>query len=772
MKTFVLSASILVLLSACSQGRKQYKSPADQRVDQKADPADLKVPNVPSNPGASLVDGWYVDPTPEEAAAKISDAIRAPIVPTLGLAGVTTLMQRTQVEAKLGQPDFVAKDEYLRDVAVYGSGAFYIYYDRATKNKVEWLLARGGYTGSVSTAEDLKVGTDLAPLFAAAGGPEAFIKKLYQASHPSVEDCTKEQLCQAIEGQGFGVLSLSNTVTISYQDEPEKSKKGISVILITSRTPDAGSFQGEDWSLDLLSGTLARGTDTLTAGLSTWAEARQLGSLEERVEERDFAVGLTEYAVSLENSLAFTFERPNYKDLKKLSPDTSARITGVSAGEAFLGSFQLAKAPLEIQLCQTQSPIPQSPESLLTVKLNSLLASPTGELTPSNEATRQILWTVKVAAGQTSETTEESLCVSSPLRGAVDASLRSVLEEAITEHVAETYTDPSKAPAAFSVEVKGELSVKDLFDTGTQTLSGAPLKLSQALGKLIYKQSFQTVLNQAKSGLNNTSKKVIQVLPTEGDATIEDQQNIRSSFVVYDDKSLQSGLQLSISYSESSKNLYFDVSRIQPDFRNGNNGLSVLDGQQTIDLDSVLKFGKQGFSVASSAESTAELDLFDRSSRYAELDGTDPVLYAENVSVNVTDGLQSQNHIYDLLVNWNNLFLYGSRLDQVNEDNKPSISQTSLKIEGIEVQDLPADTRFTLTCKEQALTLSNRTNFRSVYNRLKDCGLFLTPGYATENVPSELHVAPEGKRKHGLTLKFTDGQLSGFMIYNTNSLSL
>jgi hypothetical protein len=91
-----------------------------------------------------------------------------------------------------------------------------------------------------------------------------------------------------------------------------------------------------------------------------------------------------------------------------------------------------------------------------------------------------------------------------------------------------------------------------------------------------------------------------------------------------------------------------------------------------------------------------------------------------------------------------------------------------IETKAISLGGFPSGMAMALDCGNDKISMSIGQDFDTVYGKVKACKRFLTPGYGAERVPTELHLAPEGARTHGLTLTFSDGLLAGFVVYNVD----
>lgn len=763
-KKIVYGLALMLLGIGCSKSKNQYREPADQRIDKKADPSiPAVIPLVPTGPGLGLVDGWYVEPTSEEEAKKLTQAIYSPIVLGQGLAGIDISMARTDIENKLGQPDYVAVDGNLRPVAVYGGGSFLIFYDRVTKNKVELVIAGNGYLGQIS-GFDLKVGSDLAPLLASEKGTEGVMKKLYQAANPLVEDCNVTGLCQALKGTNLGLLALTNTVQILFQDDPNKPAKNIFEIRITRRTPDAGEYRGA-WSLDLLQGSLtnlaAPEVPIVQTGTSSWADVRTAGKLESLVEPRDFGRSLNSFGVGLSNDLSFNFSRSQVtlKDAK--APIDSDKLNNISTGFAYAGQLSLGGQALLYQMCKaTETTSPAELAQAIVLNTYQLVAAAGGQGAPNGEPlVTQWLPSVVTAAQAKAD------CVQAPLASDLATTLTNAIQGIGMQENAEWLAGntPQETRTLYIESLDGKAPIQ-AQSTPEGYLMGS-VDPSLGFGKTLFNMTFKTMYEAAKAINPNTFD-----FGPSGFRSLEEKATFSQTLGMYDDSFL-SGREISLSYAEASKALYFDTGAVSSEFANNNLAMSLLtktENAYVIDLDGSLAVN--GLQIASpfGPASKIELDPFDRSLRYAKISYaaaspvTDYAAYSERVVLKLTDGSSVVSRTQDVYLSTRGVVLAGKRVQGRSE------TKSVVSVDGMGFSGFPSTTKFLLTCGSTPVELNKQETFNSVYEKVKSCKKFLTPGYGANSVPYELHLAAEGQRSHALTLNFSEGLLYGFFVYNVN----
>ncbi|MDQ3235844.1 MAG: hypothetical protein M3Q07_28885 [Pseudobdellovibrionaceae bacterium] len=763
-KKIITALAVLALGVGCSKGRKQYQAPGDQRIDKSADPTPTVVPAAPTNSGAGLIDGWYLEPTPAEEAKKLSEAIYSPIILGTGLAGVDISMDRTAIETKIGQPDYVSQDSNLRPVAVYGGRSFLIFYDRVSKNKVSMLLAGNGYLGAISEF-GLKVGTDLAPIIDAEGGNDALLKKMYKSFNPAVEDCVASRLCRTVNGDGLSLLLLTNAVQILYQNDPTKTEKKIFEIRVLSRTPDAGNYEGP-WTFDLLSGVmrLDGGSEApvLTTATSTWADIRAAGQLEGRVEPRDFGRSITRFSVGLSNDVGFSFARSQVKDSSARAPLDTDKLTEISTGDSFNGFVSAGQDQLQYQLCKVQNDTEATGQEARVVALNTsfLTSSADGNLVASpDKPSEQTRWLASVVPS--SAATEN--CVLVPLKTDLAATFQSSFRALVESQYGE-WLAKSTEESIFTVQISttnSNVTFKSVYDVA-QKSDPLPGEADSSLGfgKTIFNATYDAVLKSAK----NSQQNVVEYVPG-GFLSLEEKSTFIKAFSIYTDDTLKTGLEVRVYYFESSKTLLFATSAVGEDVHSNNAGLSVMKKDTSgysVNLDAAVVV--EGLGIGS----TVDMDPFDRSLRYAALDfsaetaATEYAMYAERFVLNGTDGTSVVSRTYDVVMDARGLDILGKRTGGRSE------SVSTVEIQGLGLSRFPNGTALSITCASEKQTLKVGDDFAKAYDTVKNCRRFLTPGYGANRIPSELHLAPEGARKHGLTLAFSEGLLSGFTVYVIN----
>lgn len=766
-RTILTGLMIAMLGFGCSKGRDQYDAPGDQTVDKKTERPDTEVPGAPTSSFAGLVEGLYYEKTADEEAAQLTEAVRSPINPANGLAGVDISMDRTSIETKVGQPDFVALDSYLQPIAVYGGGSFLIFYDRITKNKVEMLIASNGYVGGIPDF-GFKVGSNLAPVLEKEGGPEGLMKKLYAAYNPGVSDCVASQLCQRLRGTNLSLLALTNTVQILYQDDPTKPEKNIFEIRVLSRTPDAGRYS-DSWNVDLLSGSLS-GPKSLRTASSTWADVRDAGSLDTRVEARDFGRTLSAFSVNLSNDLGFAFARSTINDKASRAPLDSDKLIELSMGGSFDGTLSIGGKQLQLQLCKTAA-IPDEQKKLgLTLTAFQLKGKPDEALAPASPEPVSSNWVAKVAA----DADLAEGCVGVALKPDIAASLKNSIQAAV-ESEFRTWLEGSSESEIHGLHVltSGFLEFATLYDPRQRDPSGSVVlpgnsEPSLGLGKLIFDSAYAALLNGAKEA----QATLLEGVP-QGLRSLEEKATFIKSFALLDE-GFRTGRELSVYYFESSKTLLFATTSIDPAYSNHNSALSLLTkGQSDYSLNLDSPFAVEGITLGynaapgmkAAAASTFTMNPFDRSMRYAELkigadEVTDYATYAERFVANITDGTTVVSKTHDVYLFTRGISVLGKRVSGRSE------TESEIEVQGIAVPTVPVATKLALSCSGQGKEIAIGQSFDRVYDALKDCKRLLTPGYGAERVPAELHIAPEGVRPHGLTLTFTEGALTGFFVYN------
>ncbi len=760
----IVSGLALVLISmGCSKGQDQYKAPPDQRIDKHADPAPTVVPKDPSAPDLGLVDGWYVEPTAEQESKTITDAIYSPVILGSGMAGIDISMSRSEIENKLGQPDFVATDSDLRPIGVYGGGSFFIYYDRVTKAKVESIIAGNGYLGAI-TEFGLKVGSDLAPLLAAEGGTAGLMKKIYSTSSPLIEDCNAVGLCQALKGNNLGLLALTNTVQILFQDDPNKPEKKIFEIRVLSRTPAAGAYQGA-WSLDLLDSSLTQldkpEAAPIRAGTATWADVRAAGRLETLVEPRDFGRSLNSFGVKLSNELSFNFARGDVTIKGAKSPVDSDRLNIISAGVSFAGQLSVGGEALLFQMCKAGGTLSPAEETQAIVLSTTRLSAAAGA--PPKPAGDVIAtkWLPSVVL----ESAASAACVQVPLLPDLAYTLTSAFQALVlSENKDWLAANTGELIHSLTIEtLDGKVAIAAESQADGSLMGSADPSLG--FGKTIFSSTFKALLNAAKAKNPNT----FDYAPS-GFRSLEEKATYSQTFGMYDE-TLTSGKEVTLSFSESSKGLYFDSAIVSPQFANNNLALRLLakaEAGYRIDLDGPLAV--DGLHIASpmAEASTIELEPFDRSLRYAKISYaaeapvSDFAAYSERVVLNLTNGSSVVAKTQDVYISNRGVSIAGKRVQGRSE------TKSILSVEGLGFGGFPYTTQFAITCAAKRVELGLNEDFNSVYEKVKSCKKFLTPGYAANSVPYELHLAPEGARSHALTLNFTEGLLVGFFVYNAN----
>lgn len=763
-KKIVYGLTLMLLGIGCSKSKNQYRAPDDQRIDKKAEAAPpAVVPLSPTGPVLGFVDGWYVEPTSEEEAKKITEAIYSPIVLGQGLAGIDISMDRTEIENKLGQPDYVAVDGNLRPVAVYGGGSFLIFYDRVTKNKVELINAGNGYLGQIS-GFDLKVGSDLAPLLASEKGPEGVMKKLYKAANPLVDDCNLTGLCQSLKGTNLGLLALTNTVQILFQDDPNKPAKNIFEIRITSRTPDAGEYRGA-WSVDLLQGSLTNLADpsapVVQAGSSSWADVRTAGKLESLVEPRDFGRSLTSFGVGLSNDISFNFARSDVTLKEAKAPIDTDKLNVISTGYAFAGQLSLGGQALLYQMCKApEAATEQELAQAIVLNTYQLVAPAGGQGAPAGEPVLSqwlpsVVTADKLTAG----------CVQVPLASDLSSTLTNAIQGVgMQENAAWLAGNTAEETHTLYIESLDGKAPIQAQSTPEGYLMGA-VDPSLGFGKTIFNLTYKTMLEAAKA-LNPNA---FEYGPS-GFRSLEEKASFSQTIGLYDE-GFTSGREVSLTYSEASKALYFDTGAVSAEFANDNLAMSLLtktDAGYALDLDSPLSVN--GLQIASpfGPASTVELDPFDRSLRYAKISYgaeapvTEYAAYSERVVLKLTDGASVVSRTQDVYLSTRGVILAGKRIQGRSE------TKSVMSVDGMGFSGFPSATKFNLSCGGQPVELFKKESFNSVYEKVKSCKKFLTPGYAANSVPYELHLAAEGARSHGLTLNFSEGLLYGFFVYNVN----
>jgi hypothetical protein len=763
-RKIVAGLAFVLLGFGCKDSRKQYNAPGDQRIDKKPDLAATQVPNAPTSPAAGLVDGWYTEPTPEEEAKRLTDAIYAPIKPGFGMAGVDTSMERSDIENKLGQPDFVATDSYLRPVAVYGGGSFLVFYDRVSKTKVDLLISSNGYLGAVE-GFNLKVGTDLAPILAAEGGIEPFLRKLYKAFNPGVDDCLKQLLCQSIQGHNLKLFALTNTLQILFQDDPTKPEKKIFEIRVSKRIPDSGAFRSP-WDLDLLAGALNRSDVegvALNSGVASWADVRTAGELEARVEPRDFGRNLRNFSISLDNDLGFIFNRSEVANRSGRAPVDSDKLSGLYVGHSYEGTVSLGADVLAYQLCRTEKPETAAQKSeTLAISGQRLIARGSPSLAPEGEA-EVSYWASSVVP----RSKVQAECVAAELR----PDLTSTVKETLAKLVPVVYKDWIKFEEDLvqTVQIKSantNFTFSALYDSSAQDPLAGNLDLGLGYGKTVFYKTYNAVAEAVKASNTNVVEYV-----TGGVRSLEEKATFYRTIGFYSDD-FRTGTEVTVVFSESSKDLSFEMGLISPEFHNYNAALTAMEKQESgysINLNAPVVV--EGLHVAYGAQnpgSEFEMDPFDRSMRYAQLkldpesDAVDYGSYSERVAQNLTDGTTVVSRVQDVVVGTRGVVLAGKRVAGRTE------TLQLIETKAISLGGFPSGMAMALDCGNDKISMSIGQDFDTVYGKVKACKRFLTPGYGAERVPTELHLAPEGARTHGLTLTFSDGLLAGFVVYNVD----
>ena len=777
MRQILASMSLLTLLAACSEGRKQYRAPDDQRVDQKAGPADSLIPKAPSNPKAGLIDGWFVDPTPKEAEQKILDAIRAPIIPGVGLAGVTIDMERSEIESKIGQPDFSGVTSFGAPVAFYGSDSIVIYYDSVSKNKVSQLIATGGYTGAVQGL-GFEIGKDLASDLSSAGGPEGLMRKIYRTVNPSIPDCIEARLCETIRGTDLAYLSMTNSFAILLQDAASKPEKRIFEIRVQARTPDAGTWGSGQVNLDLLNGRLQQtgggAPRGLELGRDSWATAREIGNLAALVEPRDFGRGSSFFSLGLSNDLYFVINRSAYRDTEARQPQDTDTVVALQAGASFQGTLSIGEQQLQLQLCSVASSRAQAAD--ITINLKHLqqrdqngqaVWAIDGQETPSS--TR---WRASVATLAPDAALSEN-CVGVPLQPDLGETFRAALQAAVAslspQLVSAENADLSRG---LEVEADGGLRFRSLFSFNPSRgwgFGAEAVDATLALAHSIFEETFQRAFDQSSTYALENSKKVLRSVD-EGNRSIEDKATFMRRFVIYDDESLQRGRQVSIFFFEASEKLLIASELLSPDYASTNSNYSMLarSPEGSINLDQPLSIGELTVGSAFQTPGSLVVDPFDRSQRYAEiLDANDrrlPATYTERRPIDLAIGGSVVTRVFDGSFVFGGIAVLGKRVEGRSD------TTSTFEIQAMELRDFPVDTTLTITCRDKPISLAIGGAFTDVYTKLAGCDRYLTPGYSVQNRPSELHVGPEGERSHGLIFQFVDGILTGFLVFNPAGL--
>ncbi|WP_141732721.1 hypothetical protein [Oligoflexus tunisiensis] len=761
-KKIVAGLAIMLLGLGCKESRKQYHAPGDQRIDKSADPSYTQVPDAPTSPAAGLVDGWYTEPTSEEEAKRLTDAIYAAIKPGNGMAGVDTAMERADIENKLGQPDFVVTDNYLRPVAVYGGGTILIFYDRVSKTKVDMFVASNGYLGAVETF-NLKVGTDLAPILAAEGGEQEYMRKLYKAFNPGVDDCVKKLLCQSIQGLNLKLFTLTNTLQILFQDDPTKPEKKIFEIRVLQRTPDPGAFRNP-WNLDLLSGALSRSDVegvALNGGVSTWADVRKAGELEALVEPRDFGRNLRNFNVTLENDLGFIFNRSEILNRAGRAPVDADQLSGLYAGHSYEGTVSVAKEVLSYQLCKTEKPANATQEAeTIAISGQRLVARGSTDLETEGEPEVSYWAASIVPASKLKEG-----CVKTALR----PDLISTTKHALVELVPVAFKDWLKfedgnIQTVEITSVNANVTFSALFNPGAQDPLAGTLDLGLGFGKTIFHKAYNALVEAAKANHPHVIEYV-----TGGVRSLAEKATFYKTFGFYSDD-YRTGTEVTVLFSESSKDLHFETGLIKPEFHNYNAALTAMTRSEdgySINLNAPVIV--QGLHVAYGAQipgSVFEMDPFDRSMRYAmlnfdpESEAVDYGSFGERIAQNLTDGTTVVSRVQDVVVASRGLTIAGKRIAGRSE------TAQKIAIQSLGLESFPSGMVLTLECGNDKINVAIGQDFDTIYGKVKSCKRFLTPGYGAERVPSELHLAPQGARTHGLTLAFSDELLAGFVVYN------
>jgi hypothetical protein len=761
-RNIVAGLAFVLLGLGCKESRKQYNAPGDQQIDKKPDLADAQVPNAPTSPVAGLVDGWYTEPTPEEEAKRLTDAIYAPIKPGTGMAGVDTTMERSDIENKLGQPDFVGTDSYLRPVAVYGGGSFLVFYDRVSKTKVDMLISGNGYLGAVENF-NLKVGTDLAPILAAEGGAEAYMRKLYKAFNPGIDDCVEKLLCQAVQGPNLKLFVLSNTLQILFQDDPTKPEKKIFEIRVVKRTPDSGAFR-KPWNLDLLSGALSRSDVegvTLSSGVASWADVRAAGELEALVEPRDFGRSLNSFNVSLDNDLGFIFNRSEIVNRSGRAPVDADKLSGMYVGYSYEGTVSLGTDVLAYQLCQTEKP-ESAVQKAQTIAISGqrLIGKESPNLQPEGQP-EVTYWASSIVP--VSKLRED--CAAAELQ----PNLAATVKAALTELAPLVYKDWLKFEDGLIQTVaitsaNTNITFSARYNPKANDPLAGNLDLGLGFGKTIFSKTYNVLTEVVKASNAN----VIEY-GTNGDRSLEEKATFYKTLGFYSDD-YRTGTEVVVIYSESSKDLSFEMSLIRPEFHNYNAALTAMKKQANgffIDLNAPVVV--EGLHVSYGAEkpgTTVEMDPFDRSMRYARLkldpksDTVDYGSFLERLAQNLTDGTTVVSRVQDVFVSTRGLAITGKRIEGRSETAQKIMTQS------LSLSDFPGGMLMAMECGSDKISMYIGQDFDTVFGKVKSCKRFLTPGYGAERVPTEIHLAPEGARTHGLTLTFSGGLLAGFVVYN------